>query len=378
MKTNFFIKLIVALAILSIFIFPFESGIAQAKTPIYFFYGDGCPYCSKVEPFVNQMQGEYPLIVIEKLEVYHNQDNAQLLTEKYAAFSVPYNEQSIPVIFINNKCLSGYIEIKENFKQEIGIYLSDGSISEEPQTELKVETDELNEIQAETTDSAETLTFWAVTGAALVDSINPCAIAVLVILLGALMLTKGKKRALLGGLAFTSSIYVSYFLFGFGIVYTLQISGLSFWFYRIIGIAAILIGIFNIKDFFWYGGGGFVMEIPRAWRPALKKLLNSVTSPLGAFFIGFVVILFELPCTGGPYLFVLGLLSHNEAWTNIVPLLLYYNLIFILPLLLITFMIYFGLSKTEQVNQWKDENIRLLHLIGGTIMIVLGIWVLLI
>ena len=92
-----------------------------------------------------------------------------------------------------------------------------------------------------------------VIGAAIVDSINPCAIAVLLILLGALVVSGDKKRALRAGLAFTLSIYIAYFLFGLGLFSALRISGLSFWFYRLIGGLAILIGLANIKDFFWYG-----------------------------------------------------------------------------------------------------------------------------
>jgi len=136
---------------------------------------------------------------------------------------------------------------------------------------------------------------------------------------------------------------------------------------------AVIIGLANIKDFFWYGGGGFVMEIPRAWRPALKKMLSSVTSPFGAFLMGFAVCLFELPCTGGPYIVILGLLAERMTMFASIPLLLMYNLFFVLPLIIITFMIYLGFANVEKTTEWKERNIRKLHLIAGLIMFILGV-----
>jgi len=218
-------------------------------------------------------------------------------------------------------------------------------------------------------------TFPVITGAAFVDSINPCAIAVLLILLATLLATGNKKKALKTGAAFILALYLTYFILGIGLIGVLNLSGFASVFHQFIGILAIIIGIFNIKDFFWYGGGGFAMEIPRAWRPKLKEMLGKATSPISAFLIGIVVTLFELPCTGGPYMFVLGLLSQNMPWVKVIPILLYYNLVFVLPLIILNVLIYFGYSSVEGTQTWKEKNIRILHLVAGIIMVVLGIWV---
>ncbi|MFH0961101.1 MAG: cytochrome c biogenesis protein CcdA [archaeon] len=170
---------------------------------------------------------------------------------------------------------------------------------------------------------------------------------------------------------------VAHFLFGLGLFSAIKVSGLSFWFYKGIGFLAILIGLANLKDFFWYGGGGFVMEIPRNWRPALKKLLSRVTSPFGAFLMGFVVCLFELPCTGGPYIFILGLLAEKATFVSTFPVLAIYNIFFVLPLLLITFGIYLGFSQVETAAEWKEKNLRNLHLVAGIVMLLLGLGVVL-
>jgi len=221
------------------------------------------------------------------------------------------------------------------------------------------------------------VSLWVITCAGLVDAINPCAIAVLLILLGGLTVFKeqSKRKVLLSGIAFISALYLAYLLLGLGLFSFLQMSGVAKSFHRFVGGLAIVIGLLNIKDFVWYGGGGFVMEIPRSWRPTMQKVLLKVSSPIGAFLAGLMVTLFELPCTGGPYVFVLGLLSHSLSRVEVIPFLLYYNLVFVSPLIILTALIYFGYASIERAIDWKERNLRLLHLIAGLMMLALGAWV---
>lgn len=338
---------------------------------VYFFYGDGCPHCAKVEPYIAQLESKYPNLEVHRFEIYNNRSNALMLNDYFNAYNVPDNERGVPAVFISNKYIVGDRPILENIENEI----KNNPNAPCPRAEGTNATGLAGaKSPLEQAGPAFLLT---VVSSALVDSINPCAIAVLLILLGALLAAGDKTRALRAGFAFTISIYIVYFLFGLGIFSALQISGLSYWIYKIIGFFAIIIGLLNIKDYFWYGGGGFVMEIPRSWRPTLKKLLAAVTSPLGAFLMGFLVCLFELPCTGGPYFFILGLLAERMTMTAAIPILLFYNVFFVLPLILITLFMYFGLATVEKMTEWKEKNIRILHLVAGLIMLVLGVVVML-
>ena len=279
-----------------------------------------------------------------------------LITKLFESYNISVENRGIPAIFIGDTYLVG-----DTFKSgELNLMIEQNKNTGCPQI-------------SEQKNSLTSLSILTIIGAALVDSINPCAIAVLLILMGALLIAGDKKKALKAGFAFTASIYIAYFLFGIGLFSVIQISGLSYWFYKIIGILAIIIGLANVKDFFWYGGGGFVMEIPRNWRPKLKEMLSKVTSPLGAFLMGFVVCLFELPCTGGPYIVILGLLADKMTLFSSIPLLLLYNFVFIIPLIIITLLIYFGFANVENATKWKDNNLRILHLIAGIIMLALGI-----
>lgn len=101
-------------------------------------------------------------------------------------------------------------------------------------------------------------------------------------------------------------------------------------------------------------------------------ILGAVTSPIGAFFAGLVVCLFELSCTGGPYLFILGLLGSSRTRKEAALLLLLYNFIFVMPLIVINFLVYLGSTTLQNVADWKDRYIRHLHLFDGIILIGLG------
>ncbi|MBU2590232.1 MAG: hypothetical protein KKB39_05725, partial [Nanoarchaeota archaeon] len=212
----------------------------------------------------------------------------------------------------------------------------------------------------------------AVILAAAVDAINPCAFAVLILLLTTILASGIKKRALYAGLAFSLSIFISYFLMGFGLYTALVASGLTRIFFIIVGILAILVGLFNLKDYLWYGKW-FIMEVPLGWRPKMKSLLKHVTSIPGAFLIGFLISLFLLPCTSGPYIIILGMLAELTTRNHATMLLILYNLIFILPMIIITLAVYSGFTTTEQAEEWRKRKLKVLHLIAGIIILLLGI-----
>lgn len=106
------------------------------------------------------------------------------------------------------------------------------------------------------------------------DSINPCGMAILFFLLAGLLLLHKREKALRVGLAFTLSVFVANLFFGFGILTTMAVSGLSSVFKVAAGLIAILTGILLLKDAFYCGVGGFKMEVPEFLRPYLKHRLS--------------------------------------------------------------------------------------------------------
>jgi len=223
------------------------------------------------------------------------------------------------------------------------------------------------------------VSFVEIISLALVDAINPCALAVMVMVLMSLLLNNpsDKRKALYGGLAFTLAVFILYFIYGLVIVqffsHAIPATGkISYYVFRGFGLLAIILGVLNIKDFLNYKPGSIATEMPLSFRPKMRNFVKKITSVKGAFIVGIIVTLFLLPCTMGPYIVASGDLS-VLSFLQSIPWLLLYNLIFILPMIAITFIIYLGLASTEQVSEWKDRKIKKIHLIAGIILILLGI-----
>jgi cytochrome c biogenesis protein CcdA len=176
--------------------------------------------------------------------------------------------------------------------------------------------------------------FLRITGLALADSVNPCAIAVLTMVLVSILVkgveNKNKKNVLKAGLAFCLAVFISYLFYGIVIVEIFKsldifLRNSSIYVNKGLAILAILIGILNVKDYLNYKQGSIGTEMPLFLRPKVKKIIEKITSPKGAFFIGFLVTVFLLPCTMGPYITASGTLA-TLPFIKIIPWLIYYNI----------------------------------------------------
>lgn len=226
--------------------------------------------------------------------------------------------------------------------------------------------------------SAPSLSLPIIIGLALVDAVNPCVIGVLILLLTLLLKSGDRQRVLSNGLAYTAGVYFTYLLGGLTLlsVFTAvrQIVVLSKYLYVAIGAFIILAGFLEVKDFFWYGRW-FSLSIPRALvKTVEEEAANARKSRLAAFTAGSVLTLIELPCTGAPYLAVLTLMSQSGfGFLTALPLLLLYNLVFVLPLLAIIYLAYSGLAM-KQLESWRKENRGLMRLAVGVALLAIGVW----
>ena len=217
------------------------------------------------------------------------------------------------------------------------------------------------------------VTWTAVIGTALVDSINPCAIGVLVLLISTLLALSQQKRRhmmLATGLIYITAVYITYFLAGIGLLLFIQRFNLAEPLSIIVGSVVILLGIIEAKDFFWYGKG-ISLRIPARRAEQVKKMIKNISLPT-AIILGVFVAAVELPCTGGPYLAITTLLATQGFQTQTLIYLLVYNFIFVLPLLVILFMVYFGMN-VKKVQNWKDKQKKWMRLFTGLIMVALGV-----
>lgn len=214
--------------------------------------------------------------------------------------------------------------------------------------------------------------------AALWDSINPCAFAVMFILLSAIMKEhNSRKTVLLAGFLFIFAIFISYTAMWIGLYHALATSTNTFYIKLVVWIIWVLIWLANLKDYFWYGKW-FKMEVPDAWRPKMKKIIKWVVSPVWAFFVWFIISLFLLPCTSGPYITVLWYLAAESSDINMwwYIYIISYNLLFIIPMVVIAILIWFGYKSVWELKELKELNVERVHLITWVIMLLLWLYIL--
>jgi cytochrome c biogenesis protein CcdA len=105
---------------------------------------------------------------------------------------------------------------------------------------------------------------------------------------------------------------------------------------KIGAIIIILFGAINmINEFF--PKFPIKLKLPDASHNKVGELITKATIP-AAFILGLLVGMFEFPCTGGPYLLVLGLLHDEASFMRGFWYLVLYNIIFVLPLLIAIFI----------------------------------------
>jgi len=227
------------------------------------------------------------------------------------------------------------------------------------------------------------LTITRITSLALVNSVNPCQIAMLIMVLITILSTnpEKKRKILFTGLAFTFAVFLGYLFYGIILVQLFKTLGetfsrASFFLKSGFSILAMVVGALQIKDYFFYEPGGIATEMPMKFRPFARLFIKRITSPLAAFVVGFIIAIFLVPCTSAPYVVATESLS-QLGFLGALPWLLYFNAIVVIPLIIITLIIYKGFSTVESVSGWKERNIRKLHLIAGILLFVAGLAMLL-
>jgi cytochrome c biogenesis protein CcdA len=213
-----------------------------------------------------------------------------------------------------------------------------------------------------------------VTIAALIDSINPCAFSVLLLTIGFLFsLGRARQSILQIGLTYIFGIFTVYLAIGLGILKTLQLFNMPH-FAAKVGAALIIafggISIVNelVPQF------PIKLKIPTVSHRKIAELMEKASVP-AAFVLGFTVGLFEFPCTGGPYLAVLGLLHDSSTYWLGFWYLTFYNLIFVLPLIVIL-LLASEQSLMEKVQAWKKSHTSSMRLYGGLAAIAVGVLIL--
>jgi len=365
---------------------------------LVFFYGQGCSHCAALEVIMakslSEDFGNYSVNIVEK-EVYFDPSNRQDLINTYIRFGLDPTKGGVPGTLVNNRSfIIGEIS-QERFEEILIEHLEDSEIqgiyTEEYFYAISDETEITDHLTNPIEEGDVTVdVLLTILGAALIDSVNPCTIAVMVMLLGVVLMSRGKLTMLLSAATFIAVIFICYLLLGLGILTAISEAGWVSGFYIVATIGALVLAIMEFNAYFNYKPGFLAVEMPVFMRPVLKgvmkkfkeitnqseeksmSIMHSLFVIGGTAVIAVVCSLFLLPCSSGPYLIVLGMLSKAVTLKGLFYLVLY-NLVFILPMAVIALAIYLGRTTVERVGAMKEKYIRHIHLFSGLILILLFI-----
>ena len=208
---------------------------------------------------------------------------------------------------------------------------------------------------------------------ALVDSLNPCAFSVLLITIAFLFnLGRSRRRIVEAGGVYIFGIFLTYILIGLGVVQALEILNTPHFMAKVGASIVLLWGMINLAGAFW-PSFPIKLKIPQAAHKKMAFLMERGTI-FTSFILGILVGITEFPCTGGPYLFILGLLHDHTTQLEGLAYLFFYNIVFVLPLSVVL-VIGSDHGLLTKLEEWKKANNQKVRVWTSVIMILLGLFI---
>lgn len=332
-----------------------------------------CPHCRHLkqdgfpQTFKEKYKGQVRLVEYDLTQDANNVIFSQTM-EAYQLESA-----GIPMLVIGETVLQGYpSQIGPGADTAVAQALRNNETTRVPG--LQTEEDLLS--THETLFSQ--ITLWAIIGAGLADGVNPCAFAVIVFFVSFLAAYKyTKKEIIVVGSAYCLAVFLAYVLMGLGafhVLYAMKafkyVTLVVQW--GMVGLCGVFL-LLSLYDFIVYQrtkkSEKMLLQLPTNYKVYIHKVMRFFLKDkhssmwrllLAAFLVGFVVSGVEAVCTGQVYLptIVVILKEVNQHFWRATEFLLFYNLMFILPLVLVFVLTLCG-KESATFNDWLKKHLGL-------------------
>ena len=363
---------------------------------IYLFHSDSCTHCQNEIKLLNELEKEYSNIRIYKYEV-SKKENVTLLNE--VSMLLDARVGGVPFTVIGNKFYSGFSKenSKKTFKATIEYFNEYGYDDivgkhigniEIPEYEIKEDIPSLEEFVKDYGNytfklpligevNTKNLTLPLVAAViGLIDGFNPCAMWVLLFLISMLIGMKDKKRMFIIGFTFLLTSAIIYFLL---MLFWLNIASILtgiVWVRTIIGLVAIIGGLFNLITTFKKKEDGCNVVNAKKRNKIFDKIKkftkekNLLLALIGVITLAISVNIVELACSAGLPLVFTEILSLNNL-PKIVEII--YILVYVLFFLLDDLIIFIIAMITLKLTGFSTKYGKLSKIIGGIILFIMGI-----
>lgn len=360
---------------------------AEENLKFYLFYQESCPHCHDEMEFINSIKDEYPTVDFVFYEISLNEMNYNFYNKVLNKTKI--NANGVPFTIIGTDYYVGFNEeISKNIVESLNKFLEIGTVdiismvkNDEDLSDIKYNQNVnenmslpiIGEIDAKKVSLPLISIFIG-----MIDGFNPCAMWVLLFLIGMLFNMKDKKKMWILGITFLTTSAILYL---FIMMAWLKVA-LSFntilWLRILIALIALIAGGINIisylKNIKKDDGCKIVDEKKRKKifskikKITLEKRL--ILSIIGIITLAISVNLVELACSAGLPLMFTQILSFNNL--SMIEY-MFYMFLYILFFLIDDIIIFVVAMKTLSIKGISSKYGKYSNLIGGIIMILIGI-----
>ncbi len=364
-----------------------DESATDAMVCVHLFYQDNCSQCQSSDILISDLEYEYNINLV-KHNVSSSEEN-----ELFATFKEKYGlaGAALPIVFIGDRYLIGQDTIHNYLEGEI-LFCEENSCicpadniraltpaipragDAAAEKEYKIDIPFLGAV------NVSNMPLYLMTGLiAFVDGFNPCSLWVITFLLGIVVYSGSRKKIFIVGITFISVATLLYGLFILGLFNTFALIGYMIWIKIAVALVALVFGLVNIKDYFWYKKG-ISFTIPDRFKPKIFKDARGLMKKesmfglmLGTIVMSFGVTFIELICTAGfPVIWTSILAEHHAGKTMFAILFALYMLIYFVD----EFIVFGAVLLTLKASKFEENQGRVLKLIGGMIMLALaGVWI---
>lgn len=395
--TSLFISVLIVLFVFSVPVLLQAQTDAEGKitansmgqADIEAFVQAGCPHCAEAEQFLKDLQTQQPGLRIVIHEV--TQDSQALQRLKNLAESRHDESVRVPAFLIKGELIVGFSQMADSgglIRRALGRNADrNGKLSEnadscgvESALECRAEPEQFNVNLLGHTITLEDVGlpfFTLVMG--FLDGFNPCSLWVLILMISMLAPIQNRMRMLAITGIFVLVEGIAYFIFMAAWLNLFLLIGISKLSQFIIAGLAIAAGLINLKDY-WAFGTGISLSIPASVKPniyarmrAIMQAENLLGAMVAVVILAVLVQIVELMCTSGfPALYTRILTLRHMDTVSYYGFLLLYNLAYLFDDVVILLIGVVTLSS----RRLQEHEGRLLKLLSGIVMLLLGLYLL--
>jgi cytochrome c biogenesis protein CcdA len=357
--------------ILLLSFFAFGTEKQESKLVVHFFGSATCGECNQIKadllkPLVSENKQNFDYS-------FHDIETDSGLTTLLAfekQFKV--STSSAQTLFLPDTYLTGFDDIMKYGKGLITARIQSGNYT-------TITTDSSANLAEVLRQKASDWGFLIGTlVAGLADGINPCAIATMVFLIS-FMATRKRSRTeiLLIGLVYTATVFITYFAMGVGLKSVIE----GFSHYHLISQiirwsaagAAAIVSVLSFRDAIIFNKtkktDTIALQLPKQVKLRIHKIisgnLSGTSLVIGAIVTGFFVTLLEAICTGQMYVpFIVAMTSQKALKITGYLYLGFYNFLFVLPLLIVMVLAYYGMKWNELAKKTQNNMVKIKIALG--------------